>query len=150
MKKIIIELIAAFFGSFGFALLFNSKIKYAVTGAVGGAAAWGIYKLAEPHLGRVFFICLCASFFAAFFGEICAVIFKAPSAVFFTTAVVPLIPGSMLYYTISNIVSSQWTEVVKYGLLTAEYAFAIAIGGSFVWGSRRIIRRMIRNYRNRA
>ncbi len=139
-----IQLLAALLGSFGFALVFNSKIKYAVVGAFGGICAWGIYLIADMFFDRVFFICLFASFFAALFSEICAKLFKTPAPVFFITAVIPLIPGSMLYYTISNIVISDWSAASKFAFLTAEYAFAIAIGGSFVWGIRRIIRRIIR------
>lgn len=142
----VIQLFAALLGSFGFAMLFNSKIKYALIGSLGGVCAWGIYLIADMFFNRVFFVCLCASFFAALFGEICAKLFKAPAPVFFITAVIPLIPGSMLYHTISSIVISDWSAASKFAFLTAEYAFAIAIGGSFVWGSRRIIRRIIRKH----
>ncbi len=145
----VIQLIAAFLGAFGFAFVFDSKIKYAIIGSIGGVCAWGIFLFADIYSERVFFACLFAWFFAAFFSEICAKLLKAPATVFFIPAIIPLVPGSALYTTIANVVKSDWQGVGKYAFLTAEYAFAIAIGASFVWGVRRIFKRVIKARRKR-
>ncbi len=143
----VIQLVAAMLGSFGFAMIFNAKLKYAVIGSFGGFFAWGIYLFAESYFSRVFFICLFASFFAALFSEVCARFFKAPATIFFIIAIIPLVPGNALYQTISNVVSSNWDKAEHFAFLTFEYAFSIAIGGCFVWSAQQIINNIIKKHK---
>ena len=147
--KALVQIISALLGSAGFALVFNTKKSSIIYGAVGGMLGWSVFLLAQMFFERTFFICLCAAFFIALYSEICAHILKAPSTVFFIPSVVPLIPGSTLYYTIEYLVKSDWKTAGSYAFTTAEYASAIAIGGSFVWALQIIIKRIIKKIRSK-
>ena len=48
-------------------------------------------------------------------------------------AVVPLIPGAPLYYTMSFAVASDWAQVTAYALRTGQFALGIAAGMCVTW-----------------
>ena len=133
MNQIILELGTAFVGSLGFAILFQTRRKLWIPASLGGLLSWGIYLLGIRSASGVFFPCLVASAFAALYAEVLARILKAPATIFFITSVVPLIPGSTLYYTMSYAVQGAWDISRSYGFLTVQYALSIAGGISLVW-----------------
>lgn len=105
---------------------------------------WGIYLLGAHYYNGEFIPCLLASAVAAFYAEILARIKKAPATLFLITGVLPVIPGSKLYYTMSSVVHKDWQLTKKYGMQTIESAIAIAIGISLIWA----FSVMIRNIKN--
>ena len=66
---------------------------------------------------------------------------RAPVPLFLIPSVVPLIPGSTLYYTMSAAVQGNTEEVSHYGSLTLQYALSIAGGICIVWTILSIFRR---------
>lgn len=133
MIDITVQLITAMLGSLGFALLFGLKKQYLISAVLGGLLSWGLYLLGMYFFDNIFLACLLASAFCALYSEIVARIQKAPTTLFFITSVVPLIPGSTLYYTCSNAVMRDWNTAKHYGTLTLQYALAIAAGACIVW-----------------
>lgn len=130
---IIVQLLTALLGSLGFALLFGLKKQYLLSASLGGFIGWGLYLIGVKCFDNIFLACLLASAFCALYSEIIARVQKAPTTLFFITSVVPLIPGSMLYYTCSNAVTRDWESVKHFGVLTLQYALAIAAGSCVVW-----------------
>ncbi len=133
MIQMIVQLVTAMLGSLGFALLFGLKKKYLVSAALGGLISWGLYLLGMEAVNNIFLACLLASAFSALYSEIIARVQKAPTTLFFITSVVPLIPGSTLYYTCSYAVTRDWTNAKYYGTRTLMYALAIAAGSCIIW-----------------
>ena len=147
MEKLIIELGTAFIGSLGFALMFHVRRVFWIPGALGGMLSWGIYLLGTSQTEGVFIPCLLASAFAALYAEVLARILKAPATIFFIPSVVPLIPGSTLYYTMSYAVQGAWDTSGTYGFLTVQYALSIASGISLVWAFSMMLSN--KNFKNR-
>ena len=133
MEKIIIQLIAAFLGSLGFAMLFHLRRGLLFPASLGGFFSWGLYLLGMQVWESVFAACLAAAAFSAFYGEILARLMRAPATLFFIPAAVPLIPGNPLYQTMSGVAQRDWLMAQHYGLLTIQYALAIALGIILVW-----------------
>ena len=133
MSTIVLQLITAFLGSLGFSLLFHLRKQLLLPASIGGLLCWGIYLIGTHYYEGVFVPCLLASASAALYAEILARIKKAPATVFLVPAVVPAIPGSTLYYAMSNAVQGEWDIARSYGYLTIQYALAIAGGISLVW-----------------
>ena len=144
MSTILLQLGTAFVGSLGFALLFHTRKDFWIPASLGGMLSWGIYLLGKAHLYGVFFPCLIASAFAALYAEVLARILKAPATIFFITAVVPLIPGSTLYYTMSYAVRGAWDTSRTYGLLTIQYALSIASGISLMWAFSMMVTKILK------
>ena len=141
MREVVIQLITAFLGSLGFAMLFRLRRALWLLASMGGVFCWGCYLFLFALTGNLFGAGLGASALAAVYSEILAVWKKAPTPLFVIPSVVPLIPGSSLYYTMSAAVSGNTEAVSRYGSLTLQYALSIAAGISVVWTFCSILRR---------
>ncbi len=131
--QIVIQLITGMLGSLGFALLFGLRKRYLVSAALGGLLNWSLYLLGMYWWNAIFFAGLLASAASALYSEIMARLQKAPSTLFFITSVIPLIPGSTLYYACSNAVARDWVQAKHYANVTLQYALAIAAGACIIW-----------------
>lgn len=128
MKDEIIQLLMALLGSLGFALLFKIRNKLLPAAAVGGFINWGAYLLFCQVTDIAFLACFGAAAVSVIYCEIAARILKAPITLFLVPSIVPLVPGSSLFYTMSSIVRNDWTAAKHFGLLTTEFALGIAAG----------------------
>mgnify|MGYP003562651320 CR=1 FL=1 len=139
MKREFLQLIYAFLGSLGFALLFNLKVKRLIPAALGGLLSWGVFLIINHISNNLFLATFASSSFAALYSEILARSLKAPTTVFTIPALICLIPGSSLFYTMQNAVSSTWDQVLHYALETVIYIGAITLGLSIVSALFKII-----------
>ena len=128
-----IQLLCGSIGSVGFAMIFRLRPSFLPLAALGGFVNWGSYLLLFRWTDELFLSCLLASAITAAYAEILAKRLHAPTTVFLVPAVIPSIPGSNLYYTLSAVVRGDWPSVAENAILTAEYAFGIAAGVSIVW-----------------
>lgn len=129
----IIHLVTAGFGALGFSLIFNVRRELLPAAAFGGLLDWGVYMMAEWFFGNgVFLPSVVAAAFASIYAEAMARVEKTPATVFYIPALIPLIPGGSLYYTMSYAVLGQWDQVQSYGASTAYCALGIAVGMSLV------------------
>jgi uncharacterized membrane protein YjjB (DUF3815 family) len=134
MKETILQLLASFIGSAGFALLFQIRLKLLPWASMGGALTWGVYLLLSEGLKLGPFTAnLVAAAFGALLAEFSARIWKVPSTLFFLPAVVSLIPGSTLYYTMYALAANQYEDASFYAGQTGYCAMGIAIGISLIW-----------------
>lgn len=141
-QELIWKLFIAFISSMGFALMFNLHKRWIIQASFGGLCSWGIYLFCQSALGQTVFIpCLIASIFSALYAYALAHYSEGPFTMFFLIAVVPLIPGSGLYYTIFNLVQGNPEQVHHFARMTAEFALAIAFGVSAVWAGLEIVNR---------
>lgn len=146
MITALVQLLTAFISSFGFSMLFGMRRRYLVFGGLGGLLTWGVYLLARwglsftPFNGNEmhieFFACLLAAAFAIIYAELLARMLKTPATLFVVPAILPLVPGGSLYYTMSSAVHGDAAGTKYYGTLTAIIALALAAGISFVMAIR--------------
>ena len=97
----LLQLLMAFFGSAGFAIMFHLRRNFLMIASFGGLLTWLVYLICAPVMPGYFFPSLAASAFGALYAEVLARWLKAPSTLFFIVAMIPLIPGSTLYYSMS-------------------------------------------------
>lgn len=129
----IVQLVMAFAGSMGFCMMFKLRAGLIIPASLGGLFCWGIYLAEAAHMDGVFFPSLAASAFAAMYAEILARMLKAPATLFLIPAVVPLVPGSGLYYTIRFAVQNHLERSAEYGVQTLQFVLGIACGMCIVW-----------------
>lgn len=130
----LIQLLSALAGSLGFAMLFRLRKDFWFPASSGGMIVWGFYLFCMQLTDeRNFISCLMASALAGIYSEILAKILHAPATIFAITAVIPLIPGSSLFYTMLNIVNRNTEQASFYCSQTIYLALAIAAGISIVW-----------------
>ena len=125
---ITIALVTSFFGSIGYAYTFNTNSKRLIGAGFGGLIGWmaylvsGYFMFSEP---MKYFI---AAIVINVYSEIMAVREKAPSTVFLVSAIMPLVPGGMLYRTMRFAVTKEWKNFGKSGVETLSVALALALG----------------------
>lgn len=142
MTDMIIQLLAAFFGTLGFALIFQVRRKLLFWTALGGMLSWAVYLVLDYILHTIFLPYMCAAVAAAVYAQIMARIQKVPATIYLILALIPSIPGGALYYTMSNLVMKNWPQALSDGKRTLQYALAIAIGISIVWAVTQIVERV--------
>lgn len=124
------QIIPAAAGSVAFAMLFNCRTRYILFAIAGGAVSWGLYLLAETHLGLdVFGSSLFSALIGSLLAEICARLFKAPATLFLIPFVVPLIPGSSLFYAFCTLLEEAANP---FALNTIKAVLGIAIGTGII------------------
>ncbi|MBQ0135764.1 MAG: threonine/serine exporter family protein [Oscillospiraceae bacterium] len=131
--EMIIQILTGALGSLGFALLYRLRPEHLPLATLGGALAWGAYLLGMQFSDNIFVACLFASVICTLYSEILARINKIPVTVLLIPSVIPLIPGSSLYYAMSSLVQRDLEDGWFYGKLTFQYALGIALGISLVW-----------------
>ncbi|MGN0658043.1 MAG: threonine/serine exporter family protein [Emergencia sp.] len=139
----IIQLLAAFIGSIGFAIFLKIKGKQILYAGIGGMVTWGIYLLAFEQLHSDFLCNLIAAVFVALYAEIMARVNKAPATIFLTAAAVPLIPGGRLYYALYGLVTENRQLFVESGVSCIIIALAISLGFVVVTVINKYINRIL-------
>jgi len=140
---VVVELIAAFVGSLGFSLLFNVDKKDLLPASLGGLLSWAVYLFFE-YIGLGLFVStVFSAAFAKFYSEFLARKLKAPTTVFYISAVIPLVPGGSLYYTMHYAVAKDWDQFKAYGSKTLQVAVGIAVGISLVTGILHYLKNII-------
>lgn len=128
VTALLIGLISSAVGSLGFALIFRVRPKYLVPATLGGTLGFAVYFLFDWLGFHIFATNFLAAVATAIFSEICARVLKAPTVVFSIPCIIPLVPGSLLYYTMSHLLEGKYTESLSYLSKTLLTALGIAGG----------------------
>lgn len=124
-----LELILFSFGaSFGFGIVFRIEKKSLLWAGLGGGLTRCVYLLLVQVTSNLFIQSLLAAMFAALFAEIMAMRKKMPSTVFLYPAVLPLIPGSLLYYICVNLILGDMEATLSYVSSCALTLAGICLG----------------------
>lgn len=119
--------------TFCFSVLANIRGKNLIFASLGGGFTWLIYLLTSSHSSIPNIFCFfIASIFAAAYSEIMARVLRAPVTTFVISAIIPLVPGSGMYYTMFESVQGNVTTSLNLGIQTLTIAGTIAIGVFFV------------------
>ena len=129
------QLLPGVMGSIGFALIFNLKVKYLPYIAAASFFAWGIYLICELNFGLgVFWCSLISGIFSDVSSQLLARIKKAPATLFLISTVIPLIPGSCLYYSAYYLVTDSRGDFAHYAMTTVLAVLGLALGIGFSAG----------------
>lgn len=129
MIEVIIKAgISAFLASIGFGILFNIRGKKLILAGLTGAIGGILYKY-SLYLGMSELV---ANFLGALglaiFGEIFARLCKTPVTTFIVCALIPLVPGGGMYYTMLEVIQGNVQEAMVKGLETLSIAGVLALG----------------------
>lgn len=122
------ECMAAALGCISFCILFNAHGKGSLLCVLGGVLGWIVYRGAEAIGGSSIAATLASSIFIAVYSEVMARIRKYPAISYLVIAMIPLIPGSSLYYTINCIVRDDMAMFSRQGMQAIESTGLLAAG----------------------
>lgn len=124
----VIKSIAAVVASIGFAILFNVRGKKIITaGLIGGAGSFVYFLLQDLGYSQVYAMFIGSMTLSAL-SEISARVHKCPVPTFLLCALIPLVPGGGMYYTMLEIVKNNLDAALTTGLNTLILAGSIVVG----------------------
>lgn len=126
--SLLIQLLSCTIGCTGFALMFKISGLQVFYSTIGSFFTLVIYLAAYDARPSNFFATLLGSIFVAFFAFIMSRINKAPSTIFLTASVFPLIPGAHLYYMMYGCISQNMDLAISETVAILETCLAIAFG----------------------
>ena len=144
-----VQIIMAFFGSLGFALLYNIRGRKLWYAAFGGLLAWSVYLLLRLWIESDVTQYLIAASLVTVYAEVLARATKTPSTTFLIAAIIPLVPGSGLYYTMSYAINGSWDKFIDTGIHTLALSAALAAGIMVASSVCRIITVTFVHWKNR-
>lgn len=140
----IIQIIAGTVGTLGFTVLFNIRSKRLIFTVLGGFLSWTLFVVFSKFMESESLNYFLVAFIMTAYAEIVAMIIKSPTTIFITTTLVPLIPGSSLYYTMANAFAENRTGFVEKGIHTLSLAAALALGIIIATAITKIIKDFLR------
>lgn len=123
-----IQLISCTIACTGFALWFKIRGRQVLYSSVGAFFTWAIYLLVYYFRPSNFLATLVAAVFVGFYAFIMSRINKAPSTIFLTASVFPLIPGPNLYYMMYGCVTRDLNMAFSETVVLLSTCLAIAFG----------------------
>ena len=120
--------IASFVACLGFVIVFNIHGYGNMLCALGSGLTWAAYCICDACGMNYFACCLIGTMASSIFAETMARARKYPALSYLIIAVLPLIPGSSIYYTALEAVKGNMDGFIYYGTETLGTAGAMAVG----------------------
>ena len=126
MSQILLPCLYSFVACVAIGLVFHIQKNHLLLTSLGGALGWGTYLLCgfENDLLSYFVATVVISIYAEIMARVC----KVPVTSFLTVAVIPMVPGGGMYYTMEYCIREEIDLFVQVGLHTIGIAVAIALG----------------------
>ena len=125
------NIVCSFLGTIGFSVVSNVPRKFALYCGVTGMAGFITYVLLLPYMSpalSTFF----ATMLVVLISRIFAVWRKCPITVFLIPGIIPLVPGTYVYYTAYYFVMNELRLALVKGIDALKLAFSIVIGIVFI------------------
>lgn len=124
----ILEVMAAFISTFAFGIVFNIKGKNLVFASLCGSLGWFVYKFSLMIGVQDTTSLFLASIALSTYSEIFARVLKTPVTTFVIAALIPLVPGGGMYYTMVEAITGDIMKSLETGINTMTSAGALALG----------------------
>lgn len=131
MREVFINLLCPFLGTVAYVVLFNVPRKYYLCCGLTGIVSWIVY-LAVLNLASSAVASFVAVLVAVFLSRMLTVRMKCPITIFLLAAILPLVPGTGIYYTAYYLVTDQLSLAAARGVESVKIAFGIVVGIAFV------------------
>lgn len=138
-----IKTLAGAIASMGFAVIFNVRKENLIyAGIVGFISSLTYFVVLDYQLASPVMAVFIASFIVSIVSEIMARMIKCPTTTFLICAIIPLVPGGKLYYTMLAVINGTIDEAIYLLIGTIADAGAIVIASAIVGGFVKIFDRL--------
>ncbi|MGL4740547.1 MAG: threonine/serine exporter family protein [Sarcina sp.] len=145
MQNLIIQTVACFVATLAFAIIFNIRGRFLIWAAIGGAISWYFYKIILFYSDSNTLSMFGSAVVFSSYAEILARKLKTPVTTLVVCGLIPLVPGSGMYYTMSSAVQGDIAQTWALAISTFASAGSLALGVIFT----STITRMIINFKNK-
>jgi len=127
MLELSLQIIAAFWGTISFAILFEAPPRLYIPCSLIGASGWLIYLLANEQFNSPAIATFIASFMLTCFSRRASHIYKVPTTVFLICGIFTLVPGIGVYNLTYTFLIGDKLGILK----QAEFVFKVSIAIAF-------------------
>ena len=124
----VLQCIFAIIASYGFVVIFNIHGFGSFLCALGGGITWAAFCVVQALGGQDLMCFFLSTVVAAIFAEIMARIRKCPAISYLISCLLPLIPGSGIYYAAQQAMQGNSAGFVSYAGRTLAIAGVMAVG----------------------
>ncbi|MBQ2767692.1 MAG: threonine/serine exporter family protein [Clostridia bacterium] len=121
-------LITALLGTAGFSIIFHIKFGHILPAALGGGLTCAAYLFFDGLGCALFLSNFLASLVAVLYSGILARLLKTPSTIFVALCIIPLVPGSGLFYSMRHLIVWDRELFFTHGPNAMQIALGIAAG----------------------
>lgn len=126
--KLLQTLIASFFATIGFAVAFRTKMRHLLPAGIAGVVVYFVYYIFEFIGAPLFIAALASTTVGAIYSEVYARFFHTPTIIILSSAVITIVPGGSLYYTVQHILTEETSEAFIHLGNTLGVGLGIACG----------------------
>ena len=141
----LVTCLAIFMSCVGFLFVWNIHGRGGWLCAIGGFVTWAVFCFADNNGCSYVMCCFVSTLVAASYSEVMARIRKYPAISYLVTALIPLIPGSNIYYTAQQAVQGNMAGFIQEGTLLIVTAGIMAVGIILVSSAARILNPLLRS-----
>lgn len=149
MGQIVFQTFLGTLGTIGFSVLFNVPGRKMFASALGATLSWTVYMIVFHAYGDKVISLFAATITASVLSEILARVLKAPVIILLVPMLIPLIPGSDLYYTTTNLVLGNKADFEACFSLVMREAGAIAFGIILMTCAVQVILKIYHHFRQK-
>ena len=124
----VVQCIFSVVASAGFVIIFNIHGYGNLLCALGGGITWAAFCVVQALGGQELLCYFIATVVAAIFAEVMARVRKYPAISYLISSLLPLIPGSGIYFAAQQAVQGNSAGFVAYGTKTLAIAGVMAVG----------------------
>ena len=124
----LVQILMGTLGTLGFNVLFNIRGRKLLLATLGGLISWTVFLALEPLLPSEALRYFLSAAVITVYGEVLARVEKTPTTTFLVPSIIPLIPGSALYYTMNYALGEQWSQFAEQAFYTLQLALSLAVG----------------------
>lgn len=124
----IIQFVYSFFATLAFNVLLQAPKRVYILNATIGACSWIIYKYLVSLTGQTVFASMISGLFIGLFAGIFAIIKRIPAITIYLPSLIPLVPGTGIYYTMYYFITQDLDQASAKGVETILMAMSLATG----------------------
>ena len=115
-------------GTVGYTLINRMRRKRIIGASLGGAMGVLVWYVCLYYSGNIFLSNMAAAFSVSVYSEIMARLLKTPASTFCIITLIPLVPGSALYYTMTYALRGNLNAFISKAIYTIELSVALSLG----------------------
>ncbi len=126
--NVIKEFLLSYLATLGFVIMFSIPKEALFTSSLVGALGWTSLSIVHNFTESLIAGTFLASLLVGLLGETLARYNKKPATIYIIPGIIPLVPGSGMYYTMLALVENNFYEAAFKGTETLFVAASISIG----------------------
>ncbi|MCY8233290.1 MULTISPECIES: threonine/serine exporter family protein [Priestia] len=123
------QILTSFVASAAFGIIFNAPRHSIIKSGFVGMFGWCVYSLLVADADTDAIVAtLVAAFAIAIVSQVFAKLYKTPIIIFNVAGIIPLVPGTLAYNSMRNIVENNYALAAQFGAKALMISGAIAMG----------------------